>query len=319
MPLPPLARPRRRRAPVWLLALAGSLALGACASSGPPRGWAKDSREIHDGLRASERRLEGELLQALSGDAPGRVQARAEVEGELLRAYAPVLSAWTAFGDYSAAEEAALTLEGVAGARQVREAFHALHVALLESRLAHHYGIDADGHRALLQTLDRSADARTAVVLAADWAEHLATSCARHAQALEMRLQDQEAAAVAALRLESLDLRKRHADLRLEETRLAQLMRRRAAGVGEVEGDPARELQGVRTELKEVQAAIGTQDDRGEELSGAFQDARDDARLAIEGFTAWAAAHERMAAAVRDGRGSLQRGRLKDIADALAP
>ncbi len=307
-----LLLPRRLRAQFWLTT--ASALLAACASAPTVEGWSQDSKLVRDGLEDSLLELEEALVVAFPGETTAELAVRTSIESGLRVDYAPVVGAWDAFADYALESEVAIQEGGVVGTRRLRDGFHALHVALLETRIAEDFGIDADTHRSLLASLDRAATPASAFLMLHPFVEHLADATGRHAAKLNDRLRSAEVDALLALQSDSADLGLRRTHLRAEESRLADLMRRRAAGVGEVSGNPGKELRSVRVELEDLSELGTVHDARRANLAAAFLAAREDARRAVEAFDAWASAHARVAEALRAGHDHVDFSRLHDLA-----
>jgi hypothetical protein len=301
-----------------LLPICAAALLPACATAPTVEGWSQDTELLRDGLEDSLVELEEALVVAFPGGSEAEFATRSALETELRLNYAPVLGAWDAFADYALESEIATQEGGVAGTRRLRDGFHALHVALLETRIAEDFGIDADTHRSLLASLDRAATPATAFLMLHPFVEHLADATGRHAARLNEQLRVAEVDALLALQTDSAEIGRTRTSLRAEESRLADLMRRRAAGVGEVSGNPGKELRTVRADLEDVSALETTHDARRSELAAAFLAARKDARRAIEAFDAWASAHARVAEALRAGHNRVDFSRLHDLATEFA-
>lgn len=307
-----LSIPPRLRSLPWLTSVFALLT--ACATAPTVEGWSQDSELVRDGLEHSLLELEEALVVAFPGETATELSTRSALETDLRIDYARVIGAWDAFADYASESEAAIREGGVVGTRRLRDGFHALHIALLETRIAEDFGIDADTHRSLLASLDRASTPASAFLMLHPFVEHLADATGRHAAELNDRLRLAEVEALLALQTDSADLSLRRTNLRAEESRLSELMRRRAAGVGEVSGNPGKELRSVRVELEDVSALAAVHDARRAELAAAFLAARTDAHRAVEAFDAWASAHARVAEALRAGHDDVDFSRLHDLA-----
>jgi hypothetical protein len=293
----------------------------ACSTPTRADGWAEASRGVGRGLDASLLHLEADLADALPASDSAAEDARRGLQADLRTAYTPVLDGWEAFADFAREAEFALTEDGPLGAARLRDAFHALHVALLESRLADDFGIDPEAHRALLAGIGASGSAATAFALAHPFVEHLADGAQTGALRLVDALEVLAADAQQALRRQAAPLMTARADLRSEEEALADRMRRRAAGLEDPAGpgasDPARALRALREELDALTPQWDAFEERTVALDAAFRAARTDVREAAQGFHAWGALHGRVADALRDGRADVDLTLLREIADSF--
>jgi hypothetical protein len=274
----------------------------ACSTPTRADGWAEASRGVGRGLDASLLHLEADLADALPASDSAAEDARRGLQADLRTAYTPVLDGWEAFADYAREAEFALTEDGPLGAARLRDAFHALHVALLA-------GIGASG------------SAATAFALAHPFVEHLADGAQTGALRLVDALEVLAADAQQALRRQAAPLMTARADLRSEEEALADRMRRRAAGLEDPAGpgasDPARALRALREELDALTPQWDAFEERTVALDAAFRAARTDVREAAQGFHAWGALHGRVADALRDGRADVDLTLLREIADSF--
>lgn len=303
--------------PLVASALVGALLVG-CASPTRADGWAGASQGVRSGLEASQLRLEGEVLAAFPASSDASLELRRDLEAQLRSAYTPVLSAWSAFGDYAADAEIALAEDGMRGAQRIRDAFHALHVELLESRIANDFGVDAASHQSVVAGIGAAGSVATAFALAHPVVEHLSGAVHDAAGNLPANLEAIEKRAQRLLRDQNQNLLTVREGVLAEEARLADLMRRRAAGVGEVEGDPGKDLRALRVELDEIDADWKDFEARRDALAAAFRDARADATDAVQGFLAWGSAHGRVADALQSGRAEADFSLLQAVAEDLA-
>jgi hypothetical protein len=294
------------------------LALAACAAPPQVDDWGDISAEIGGGLDASQLRLEEALASAFPAGNADDEAVRRGFQRRLRGAYAPVLESWAAYADYAREAEFALAEDGPRGAARLRDAFHALHVALLETRLRDDFGIDPEQHRAVLAGIAASGSVATAFALAHPYVEHLADGTHAGAEALPAALESLATDAQEALRARAEPLLGMRAQLYVEEDRLADLMRRRAAGVGEVTGNPARELRALREELATLEPEWAAYEAHCAALDAAFRAARVDASVAVQGFHAWGAVHGRVADALRSGRADADLSLLRSLAEDLA-